>query len=109
MPVEVMEVKIVSEKKNPLLQRKEVSFTVEHGDTGSTPPRKEMRRAVANALKADENLVFIKSFSTRTGTSMASGIVNVYDSLEQAKRIEPEYIVKRNIPPEKPKEEEKKG
>jgi small subunit ribosomal protein S24e len=103
-----MEVKIISEDQNSLLKRREVRFTVEHGDTGSTPPRKEMRRAVANALKADENLVFIKRFSTKTGTSTAVGIANVYDSSEQAKRIEPEYIVKRNIPPEKPKDGEKK-
>jgi small subunit ribosomal protein S24e len=105
-----MEVKIVSEKKNPMLKRKEVDFTVEHGDTGSTPSRKDIRKAVAVALKTDENIVFLKKFETKTGTHTAVGLANVYDSLEQAKRVEPEYIVKRNIPPEpKPKEEEVKG
>jgi ribosomal protein S24E len=52
-------------------------------------------------------LVFLKRFATKTGTHSASGIAHVYDSVEQAKLIEPEYIVKRNIPPEKPKEEAK--
>lgn len=103
-----MEVKIVSEDQNVLLKRREVSFMVEHADSGSTPQRKEIRRAVANALKADENLVFLKRFSTKTGTSTAVGSANVYDSVEQAKRIEPGYIVNRNIPPEKPKEGEKR-
>jgi small subunit ribosomal protein S24e len=102
-----MEVKIASERENPLLKRKEVHFYVEHGQTGGTPPRLEARSAVANALKTDINLVFIKKLETKTGTHTAAGVANVYDSIEQAKLIEPEYIVKRNVPTEKPKEEEK--
>ena len=102
-----MEVKVVSETKNPLLRRSEVQFELEHSQVGSTPPRLEVRKAVATALKADTNLVFLKRFATKTGTHFASGIAHVYNSVKQAKLIEPEYIVKRNIPPEKPKEEAK--
>jgi len=102
-----MEIKIVSEKENQLLKRKEVSFHVEHASDGSTPPRLEVRKAVASALKKNADLVFIKKLETKTGTRSAVGFANVYDSAEQAKAIEPQYIVKRNVPPEKPKEEEK--
>jgi small subunit ribosomal protein S24e len=102
-----MEVKVVSETKNPLLRRSEVQFELEHSQAGSTPPRLEVRKVVATALKADANLVFLKRFATKTGTHFVSGIAHVYDSVEQAKLVEPEYIVKRNIPPEKPKEEAK--
>jgi len=102
-----MEVTIASEEKNPLLRRREVYFQVEHNQTGSTPPRLEIRKAVANALKTNIELVFVKKFETKTGTQIAVGLANVYDSIEQAKLIEPEYIFKRNVPPEKPKEEEK--
>jgi len=102
-----MELKIISEKSNPLLKRKEVQFQVEHTQTGSTPPRMEIRNALANILKIDQNLVFVKKLETKTGTHTAVGFANVYDSLEQAKFIEPEHIRKRNMPPEKPKEEEK--
>jgi ribosomal protein S24E len=42
-----------------------------------------------------------------TGTNTAVGIANVYETVEQAKFIEPEYIRKRNSPPEEPKEEAK--
>jgi len=103
-----MEVKIISEKENPLLKRKEVYFQVEHSQTGNTPPRIEIKKAVATMLKTDSNLVFVKKLETKTGTHTAAGIANVYDSVEQARLIEPEYIIKRNIPPEKPKEEEEK-
>ena len=102
-----MKLKITSEKKNPLLKRREVYFNVEHNQTGSTPPRLEVRNAVADALKVDVNLVFVKKLETKTGTQVADGIANVYDSIGQAKLVEPEYIIKRNSPPEKPKEEGK--
>jgi len=103
-----MEVKIVSENENTLLKRKEVHFRVEHSQTGTTPQRLEVRKALAAALKKDADLVFVKRLETKTGTHVAFGIANVYDSVEQARFIEPEYIVKRNVPPEKPKEEEGK-
>jgi small subunit ribosomal protein S24e len=102
-----MEVKITSQKQNPMLKRTEVAFQAEHEQAGSTPSRLEIRKAVASALKTDENVVFIKRFETKTGMCVATGIANVYDSVEQAKLIEPEYIIKRNAPPEKPKEEVK--
>jgi len=101
-----MEVKILSENENPLLKRREVVFQVEHNQTGSTPPRLEVRNAIAKILKTDVSLVFIKKLATKTGTRKSVGLANVYDSLEHAKLIEPEYIVKRNMP-EKPKEEGK--
>lgn len=102
-----MEVKILSEKQNPMLRRKEVDFQTEHGQSGSTPSRLEIRKAVAATLKTDENMVFVKRFVTRTGTHTAVGVAHIYDTIEQAKLVEPEYVVKRNIPPEKPKEETK--
>jgi len=102
-----MEAKIIIQKDNPLLKRKEIQFQVEHDKTGSTPSRQEIRKAVAAALKANIDLVFIKKFETRTGMHTAVGLANLYDSTEQAKLIEPQYIIKRNIPPEKPKEETK--
>jgi small subunit ribosomal protein S24e len=104
-----MEVKIVSEKENPLLKRRKVYFQVEHSQTGSTPPRLEVRKVVATVLKKDADLVFIKKLETKTGTHIAFGVANVYDSVEQARLIEPKYIIERNVPPEKPKEEEEKG
>jgi small subunit ribosomal protein S24e len=101
-----MEVKVVSVKDNPLLQRREVEFRVEHGPAGKTPGRLEVKRALAGKLKAGEELVFVEQMRTLTGTSVTVGAANVYASMEQAKRVEPDYIVKRNLPPEKPKEEE---
>jgi small subunit ribosomal protein S24e len=100
-----MEIKILSETENPLLKRKEVVFQVEHNQTGSTPTRTEVKEAIAKALKKDASLVFIKKMETKTGTRKAIGIANIYDSVEHAKLVEPEYILKRNMPVEKQEKE----
>ncbi len=101
-----MEVKIVSTKKNSLLKRREVSFTVDQEPKGKTPQRLEVKKAIASELKIKEELVFIKEMKTMTGTNTAIGVANAYETLEQAIFIEPEYIRKRNSPPEEKKEEE---
>ena len=101
-----MEVKIISSKDNPLLKRKEVNFRVEHGPQGKTPGRLEVKKALAAELKLGDELVFVQSMKTSTGTSTAFGSANAYEKVEQAKLIEPEYIITRNNP-EKPKEEAK--
>ena len=101
-----MEVQIVSTKENPLLKRREVKFMIEHGPKSKTPGRLEVKKALAAELKIGEELVFVKEMRTKTGTGTAVGSANAYETAEQAKRVEPEYIVKRNSP-EKPKEEAK--
>jgi len=101
-----MEVKIISTKKNSLLKRKELAFMVEQGPRGKTPVRLEVKKAIATQLKVNENLVFIKKMKTRTGTTTTVGLANAYETVEQANFIEPDYIRKRNSPPEEPKEEE---
>ena len=101
-----MEVKIVSTKENPLLKRKEVDFRVEQDPKGKTPARLEAKKALATKLQINEELIFIKNMRTMTGTKTAVGIANAYETVEQAKFIEPEYIRKRNNPAEEAKEEE---
>ena len=101
-----MEVKIVSTKENPLLKRKEVDFRVEQDATVQTPNRLDVQKALASKLKMKEELVFVKEMQTMTGTHTTLGNATAYETVEQAKFIEPEYIRKRNSPPEELKEEE---
>ena len=100
-----MEIKVTTAKENPLLKRKEVQFRIEHGPQSKTPGRLEVKKALAMELKLGEELVFIRDMRTLTGTGTAVGHANVYETTAQAQLVEPEYIVKRNNPPEKPKEE----
>jgi ribosomal protein S24E len=100
-----MKLKIVSKEQNPLMKRKEVTFRVEHAQTGGTPTRVEVRKQLATLLKSDLKLVYVKQLETKTGTMIAVGEANAYDSMEQAKLMEPKHIIARNaIPEEKPEE-----
>jgi ribosomal protein S24E len=100
-----MKLKIVSKEQNPLMKRREVTFSVEHAQTGGTPTRVEVRKQLATLLKTELDLVYVKQLETKTGTMVAIGEANAYDSIEQAKLVEPEHIIARNaIPEEKPEE-----
>mgnify|MGYP000101600736 CR=1 FL=1 len=99
-----MQIKIESSKLNPLLKRTEVGFTIIHGPKEKTPQRMEAKKAVAIEMKVGDEVVYIKRMRTKTGTTITQGVANVYQSVAQAKLVEPEYIRKRNNP-EKPKEE----
>ena len=79
---------------------------VDHEETGGTPPRFEVRQRLASMLNVKLDLVYVKKILTKTGTMTAVGEANVYDSLEQAKFLEPEYIIARNMPPEEAQKEE---
>jgi ribosomal protein S24E len=100
-----MQVKIETTKDNPLLKRKEVEFTIVQGPKEKTPQRLEAKKAIAIELKVGDDVVFIKKMRTKTGTSITQGVANIYQTVGQAKIVEPNYIRKRNSPPEKPKEE----
>lgn len=96
-----MEVTITQQQHNPLLKRTEVTFTIDHKQTGGTPTRLEIRNALAEVLKTKPEVVYVKRIETKTGTMTATGEANAYDSVEQARRIEAKYIIERHQPKEK--------
>ena len=104
-----MKVEITAKRYNPLLKRTEITFKVDHRDVGGTPRRIDVRRQIASMLNVDLDLVYIRRIVTKTGTMIAVGEANVYDMAEQAKFIEPDYIIARNAPPKEEKEGEEAG
>jgi ribosomal protein S24E len=101
-----MKVKVVDHHRNSLLQRREVTFEVEHDPHEGTPTRAELKKNLAEILKANIDLVFIEKAVTKTGSLLTVGEANVYEAAEQVKIVEAEHIINRNIPPVKPKEGE---
>ena len=107
-----MKVNIISKENNPLLKRRELTFSIEHMQNGGTPTRTDVRKQIASLLKINPELVYVKNIETKTGTMVATGEANVYASIEQSKLVEPKHIIVRNKIPEKseavePKEEAK--
>ncbi|WXG41158.1 MAG: 30S ribosomal protein S24e [Candidatus Freyarchaeum deiterrae] len=113
-----MEVSINSKKENQLLEREEITFTVNH-DLKGTPSREEIKNKLAALLNVDTQKLFIKKIETEYGASKSKGTANIYKSSERALLVEPKYIVKRNLgepetekgkkaePKEKPEKEKK--
>lgn len=100
-----LELKKTSEKYNPLLKRKELTFLVNHPTLGS-PPLFEVKKALAAAFSVNEEVVYVKKLSTLTGTNQAKGEAEIYDDSERAKLLVPKYIQARNLPTRR---KEKKG
>jgi len=102
-----MEIKITQQQYNPLLKRREIVFEVDHAQTKGTPTRLEIRKTLAEMLRTNPDVVYVKRIETKAGTMVAMGEANAYDSLEQAKLVEPKYIIARNMPKEKKEPAEK--
>ena len=99
-----MELKILEKKDNPLLHRVEVKFEVSHPKS-KTPSRDEVRNLLAANLNADKNRVILDNMHTPFGSTITTGFAKIYDDVENAKKIEPDYILIRNKLIEKKEEE----
>jgi len=100
-----VKIKIIDKRRNELLKRLEVKFRVDHEKSG-TPTRLQIRQGLAGILDVDEEKIYVKKIETKTGTNIAFGKANIYDSLSQAEYVEPKYIVLRNKPKTEGEKEE---
>jgi len=91
-----MNIKIVEKKTNKLLDRTEVHFIVTAD--AETPKRLDVKSKLAAMINHDENLVVIKGLFQNTGSKTSKGIAHVYKSKETMERLEPEHLLKRNMP-----------
>lgn len=81
-----MDLKIVEKKEQPLLKRTSVKGLV--GFESSTPSRPELRKKVAEALKAVEANVVIGSIKTAFGEKKAAFVANIYSSPQDLDKYE---------------------
>ncbi len=90
-----MEIRILEEKANPLLHRREYAFEVSHA-TAATPRRDEVRGEFAKLTKAPKDRVIIERMQARYGTATTRGEAIVYETAEAAKKTERGHILVRN-------------
>jgi len=103
-----MEIEIEEKRENPLLYRKEIRFVVIHEGEG-TPSRAIVKEELAKKLKEKTGNIIIDYIRSHFGSQKSIGYAKVYKSLDDAKKIEPEYIIKRNIETKEKKKGETKG
>ncbi len=88
-----MDLKIVSKKQNNLLNRIEVVASI--SGFSSTPSRKDVGEAMCSELKCSPDCLVIREVHQPFGSKTVKVKANVYDSLELAKKREPEFIFNR--------------
>ena len=100
-----MDIKVTEEKNNPLLQRREVKFSVSHNL--GTPSRQEIKDKLAAYLNAKPELVIIEQMRSQFGRRETRGYAKIYETAERLKSVETEHIIQRNEKKPAPKAEEK--
>lgn len=88
-----MEIRIIEDKENPLLNRREVKFELKF--QGPTPPRKDVKEAVRSKLGVDPALVVIRKLNQPFGASIVDGEASIYKD-EKSKSVEHAHFARRD-------------
>ena len=90
-----MDIEIIAEVENKTLFRKEIDFRIDHVGT-TTPSRSDIRAKIGAQFDADSEAVVVKKLETKYGIGVTEGSARIYSDLDQMKRIELDYILKRH-------------
>ena len=102
-----MDIKVLEEKKNPLLQRREVKFSVSHNL--GTPSRDEIKAKIAAYLNSKPELVIVERMNPEFGKRETRGYAKIYETEEYMKKTETAHIIQRNAKKEPKKAEGESG
>lgn len=89
-----MKVGITEKNENPLMNRQEIEFEVEHRNA-PTPSRSEVVDGLSSELGVSKDLIVVEKMSTPHGLHKAFGIARVYESSEKLEELESEHYIKR--------------
>lgn len=104
-----MDLKIVKNKENNLLARREVEFSIRH-DGATTPSRVQARQLLAGELGTKTENVVIAEMGSVYGMGATFGTARAYKSADAARANERVHFLKRNsLYIEKAKKGEKKA
>ncbi len=90
-----MKVEVLSKEENKLLNRLEVKFALQY-EEGGTPTRDIVRGELEKLLKAKGKLLVIDHISTEFGKREARGYAKLYDTIEEASKVERRHVLRRN-------------
>jgi small subunit ribosomal protein S24e len=104
-----MDMEIKEKKNNPLLNRTEIHFIINH-EGEVTPNREIIRTEIADKLNVKKENIIINNLTSKFGIQKTIGYAKIYSNPKKAEAIERKYILNRNqkIQKDKKKEEDKK-
>ncbi|MEM0466172.1 MAG: 30S ribosomal protein S24e [Candidatus Thermoplasmatota archaeon] len=97
-----MEIEIQSKNVNPLMNRTEVAFVISHKGE-ATPKRDLVRGELAEKLSVKKEQVVIDYMDSDFGIQRTKGYAKIYQTVDEIKAAESDYILKRNALPGKKK------
>ena len=101
-----MEIKILSKKENPLLNRTEIEFECDYPSEG-TPNLLDVKHKIVALEDSSNDLLVVDNMKPSYGATKAVGLAKVYDSVEKLQEIEAKAVIAKNEEPEEePAEEE---
>src|SRR5688500_17781538 len=103
-----MDIEIVNKHQNALLKRTDVTFKVIH-PTEKTPQRSVVRDKLAGIVGSPRDGVIIGYMRSTFGTSSTEGFAKCYGSADEAKKMEPQFLLKRHGLAEVKKEKKEEG
>jgi small subunit ribosomal protein S24e len=89
-----MKIEIVDEKENPLLERKEIHFTLIPDEGGER--YEAVRKKVAAMLDLDERAFVIQYMRSQFGKKAYKGFLKVYANEKAMRAVEEKYVLRRN-------------
>ena len=98
-----LQIEITDEKKNPLIDRTELTFRIDHFGEG-TPNRLDIKKKIAAMQGSDDKMTIIRKFNTVFGSSYTIGKVYIYTDVSELQFYEPFHIQVRNLEKEKREE-----
>jgi small subunit ribosomal protein S24e len=96
-----MDFEITSDKRNELLSRREVQFTLKYD--GATPSRMQIIGKLCALLNIKEHQITLDTLHSSFGKTEITGSARIYDSEESRNKTERPHLAARGMP--KPKEE----
>ncbi|WP_407355800.1 30S ribosomal protein S24e [Methanolobus sp. WCC5] len=93
-----MDIKIIKDKNNALLNRRELNISVKFD--GATPSRKDVKDKLAAMLTVPIELVIVQRIENEFGKQEVNVYVKIYEDAARMKQIEEAYVLERNKLPE---------
>ncbi len=78
-----------------MLKRTEVRFRIKH-ENAPTPKREDVRNLLASEFGVEVDRVIVHYIKSEFGRGVSRCYAKIYDSVEDALKLEREYILRRN-------------
>ncbi|MCQ2069636.1 MAG: 30S ribosomal protein S24e [archaeon] len=90
-----MKMEIQEQRENVLQKRTEVKFMIDHARE-CTPGRHAVGEELAKKFNTKRDLVIVDDLSSLYGVGKTKGYAKIYANMDDAKKYESEYLIKRN-------------